>query len=1443
MKTMIQKKNLGKKIAVCAMTTAMLLSNLGLASQSYAAPKTNSLETKISQYKQHLQMENHKKLSDHKKIKGAKAQLKASDKVRVIIEIDGETPVEHATSKGLLYKELSEDTKTSIANKLEKKQKSVQEKIKDKGVKVQYKNKFSTAFNGFSGEVVYGDLAKIEGIEGVKSVYLANEYKRPEVKPDMKTSHQFIQSSETWADAGLKGEGMIVSVIDSGVDPSHQDFVLTDASTAELDQAEVNKLVADKNLKGKYFTEKVPYGYNYFDQDDVIIDSVPGASMHGMHVAGTVAANGNEAEGGIKGVAPEAQVLAMKVFSNDPLFPSTWSDVYLAAIDESIKLGADVLNMSLGDVAAFYQEQSAEDLAISRAVDNGIVASVSAGNSGHIGYGWGNPFHKNPDIGVVGAPGLNPDSIQVAASGNAAFLFEHGITLEGAEDFTGVGYGLDDWSQLLEVYDSLELVSLEGGYGYPEEYEGKDVEGKVVVVQRGDLSFYEKTQIAADFGAVGIIVYDHGMDTFYENQGGWSIPFMQIHHEEGLALEELIAAGHTTLRVAQQGTSPDPEMGKMTDFTSWGTTPSLELKPEITAPGGKIISTLNDNQYGEMSGTSMAAPHVAGGSALVQQYLQNDERFEDLTAGERTRLAKVLLMNTAEMITDLEGQPFSPRRQGAGMMQTYAAVDTPVYIVNSETNESKVELKDFSDTQFEMTFTAVNISDEDATYQVNTSVLTDTIEESEGYENYNALVAGDMEGVEIDAPETIIVPAGETVDFTVSVDFTEAELPYKTLDGELTTTELMEDIFVEGFVTLEDAEEVDVLPTLNVPYVGFYGEWDRPEILDGFSDFGESKYYDLTGMFDYEDEEGNVYEEPVHDVLIDDWFAAPAEQGFYAISPNGDYMRENINPFPAFLRNAAEVQFNILDENEKFLRRVKYEKDVVKSYFDGGWGMPFSYNENRSWNGKVNSKSVKDGLYYYEIKSVIDYEGADYQSKLIPVYVDTVAPEVAASFDLESQTVSWETVEEGSGILSYVIFVNGEFYDEVYGEESSYQFEELPESAIVEVMAVDNAYNFGADTAEVGDVVSADPFVIAYSPEPYGAYNTKTIPVEGEVIDDNGLASITVNGKETSFTHDAGAGLYRFNTNVSFAKDGFYDVIIKAVDKKGQTHSLSRKVFIDTTAAQLSVSAPSRVDLDVEETVIKVTMKDNFNYLSLYVNDSHEYEKSIVSPVDVQKAANDTIDITVPLALGDNKISLRLIDLSGNETVKNLIIKRAEEIKNGWVKENGKWYHYKNNKPTSGWLLDKNKWYYLQNNHEMATGWLKIDKKWYLFDEVSGAMKTGWVKDDNKWYYLTAKGYMKTGWLNDGGKWYYLDSISGVMKTGWIKVENKWYYLAANGQMKTGWLKDGSKWYFLDQNSGVMKTGWIQSGGKWYYLYKNGSMAVNTVIDGYKLGKDGAWKK
>nr|WP_286181254.1 cell wall-binding repeat-containing protein [Bacillus sp. ISL-37] len=1215
------------------------MSNFGF-SVSAADYTKKDFDYKLKQIQDYKQKEL-KKL-DKKDL--VKADFKATDKVRVIVEVEGQTPVEYATKQGKLYKELSEDTKLSITNKLEKQQKNVKDKLKSKGVNMTYKHNFSTAFNGFSGEVKYGDIAKIEAVAGVKNVYLANEYNRPET-PDMTKSHSFIQSAQTWADAKLKGEGMVVSVIDSGVDPSHKDFVVTDKTKAELDSAEVSELAEEFSLKGKFYTDKVPYGYNYYDQNDTILDIGPDASMHGMHVAGTVAANGDETNGGIKGVAPEAQVLGMKVFSNDPIYPSTWSDIYLAAIDDSIKLGADVLNMSLGSTASFYDEESAEDLAITRAVENGIVASVSAGNSGHIGRGWSTPYYENPDIGVVGAPGLNADTIQVAASGNVAYLYQHAVTLEGVEDFTGVGYGVDDWTNL---EGPLELVYLgDEKLGYPDDYAGLDVTGKVVVMERGALTFVDKTKNAAEAGAKGIIVFNTDSPVFYEDQGGWQIPFMKMHREEGQALVAAIQAGHTSLNVSQTNKQNDPEMGKMTEFSSWGTTPSLDLKPEITAPGGKIVSTLNDDQYGEMSGTSMAAPHVAGGSALVQQYLQEDERFAELTSGERTRLAKALLMNTAEVIEDENGQSFSPRRQGAGMMQTFYAVDTPVYMVDSESGEAKVELKDFTSKTFEMTLTANNISDEDVTYKVDASVLTDMFAQVQDSADYNALIAGDMEGAVVDAPDKIRVPAGESKEFTVKVDFTNAKIPGFDKSGNPVTYDLKQDIFVEGFVSLEDVNNVEA--PLSIPYVGFYGEWDRPDILDGFKDLGEDRFYELSsGWNDMLFGTGN--------------FVAPVpNKGFYPVSPNSDGWNDDIYPLPSFLRNADVAQFNILDSNGKFLRRVLLENDVRKTILNPQTGARYSFNPARAWDGKVNSQTVPDGLYQYEIKTVVDYEGAEWQSKKIPVYVDNTAPEVEAVFHEETSTVTWETVEEGTGVEINAIFVNGELVEVVGSDDTSYALTDLPEKAVVEVMAMDYASNAGFDEAALGDTEVPLIYLDLSGPEPFGVYNSFTVPVTGYVTDDLSLKKLTVNGQEVPFTLNAENGRYYFSAQTEFTKDGYYDVIVTAEDHSGKEFSISRKVFIDTTGPVVDVTAPKFVDNAVKEVKVTLNLKDNFNYLSLYVGDNHEFEQPFTSPVEIMKPADKTVELTLPVELGQNSYQFKLVDLGGNETIHNYTVYRNED--------------------------------------------------------------------------------------------------------------------------------------------------------------------------------------
>lgn len=1245
-----------KKYLSTFLATGLVLSNASFisAQTTTKAPNNTNLEKEakilnvLSNEKAKLVKELEAKKFEKKDLK---ANLKADDVVRVIVEVEGSSAVEYATDKGLLYKELSSAEKTNIDSKLKKTHASLKKTISSQGIDFNNQFEYTTTFNGFSGQVKFGDVKKIESLPNVKKVYIANEYEKPQITPDMTTSHDFIQSYQTWGDAKFQGEGMVVAVIDSGIDPDHKDFVLSNTTTGELTAEEVTAA----GLKGKFYTDKVPFAYNYYDLNDTIKDIGPDASMHGMHVAGTVGANGDTTNGGIKGVAPEAQLLGMKVFSNDPEFPSTFSDIYLAAIDDAVKLGADVLNMSLGSTSSFYEEDSAEDLAISKAVANGIVASVSAGNSGTIGYGYDNPYYKNPDYGLVGSPGLNKDTVQVAATGNLIYEFTHKLTGEGSSI---TGYGVDDWTKLgqVEVVSLKALTGRSDALGSKADYNGIDVKGKVVLVERGVHTFVDKTMNAAAAGAAGIIVYNSTSTVFYKDQGGWDIPFMKSTRAEGLALEETLKTGSTIkLGVEQTDKKENPEVGRATDFTSWGVTPDLEFKPELSAPGGNIYSTLNDNKYGVMSGTSMAAPHVAGGAALVQQYLKGDSRFDSYTAEERTRLAKKLLMNTADITTSLAGNEISPRRQGAGMMQLYAAVNTPVVVTDKTTGEAKVNVKDFQSKTFSMTVTAENLTNEAVEYDVDTSVLADRFEEY-GDTVYNLLEAGDLKDVKVTAPETVTVPANGTVDLTVTVDLTDAKVPGLNKAGEEIFKAIEEDVFVEGFVKLNS--KVATTPDLVVPYIGFYGKWDRPAIVDSFE--ADDKFYqylyDLNKFSNMLTDGANYFQTPIE---------VDGEKA-YVISPNGDGLYEDILALPSLLRNAKEFETNVLDNTgDTKLRSVNKEQDVRKNYYNGGTGSWYSYNESRIWDGKVQNAKVSDGLYHYELNAKVDYENAQWQSTKIPVYVDTVAPTAEVSYNADTNVAKFEFADEGVGTKFYALYINGtdvtgkNYLPASKTEVNLADYNIAAKDVVsVEVLPIDHGYNVGYAGNVIGDNEMPIILLGASTPSPYGVYGTKNVLVKGTIQED-ALDKLTINDKDVAFTYDAAKKVYNFETTVNFTSEGRKDIKIKAVDVNGNAFEIARSVFVDVTAPTVGHDAPAVVNNDVTKYDFNLFVKDNFNAVKVTVDGDVAFNRDYIDEMKISTPTDEKVAVSVDLAPGVNTFNVVVEDAAGHKVTKEVKIERS----------------------------------------------------------------------------------------------------------------------------------------------------------------------------------------
>ena len=1275
-----------------------------------------------------------------KKFKGKITDENDNKKVRVIVEVDGDPLIVYATIRGKKLEDLKESEKSSLEKNIISSQNDVIESIKDENINFSTKDpatkkempKFTTAFNGFSGFVEKGKIEKLKEIPGVKNVYISQEYDRP--KPDMNNSGGMVKAGETW-DLGYKGEGTVVAIIDTGIDPAHKDMVLSDETKPKLTKEAVNSSISENNLKGKYFTEKVPYGYNYYDQNDQILDLGPSASEHGMHVAGTVGANGDPENGGVKGIAPESQLLAMKVFSNDPIYATTYDDIYLKAIDEAIKLKADVLNMSLGSTASFYIPKSAVDAAITNAVDNGIVCSISAGNSGYISYGYGNPIKSNPDIGVVGAPGLSKDSISVASVENLKLTVPYlvygednkvGMMVAGsidpadvfgngeetsdsvlpsnsviignkAYDIDYLNQNVDSQRKLIEkledkepVYiknDSKTLLDFYGkkinsysdlphdleyynnkgektiysdvmemkarveyvdcGTGQAQEFEGKDLAGKVALVMRGGNTFVEKITNAQNAGAAGIIVYNHeagGEDLInMATPSNQTIPAAFIGYKEGKALADL---AEKRIQFTKEVMSiPNIVGGQMSDFTSWGTTPTLEIKPEITAPGGQIYSTLQDNKYGTMSGTSMAAPHVSGGSALVRQYIS--ENYEGLSLGEQTRLAKVLLMNTAEPLIDEYDAVYSPRRQGAGLMNLSGAVSTPVAVTDASTNEAKVELKDFDSENFSMTLRATNLSDDEVTYRVDTSVLTDEILNYQGTE-YNLLGTVEMDAV-VDAPGTVTVPANGSTEFTINVDFSGDENAYRNM-------------FVEGFVTL--TEVTDTHPTLSVPYVGFYGDWTEPSIIDGFEDLGEIPFYGMSGMVDTET-----------------YFMVP---GKAAISPGTEMGEMNgtdtVTPVISFLRNAEKVEYNILKENGTKLTTIKSENFVRKTYIDGGVNPEYSFSLDRIWNGIARGGIVGDGLYYYQIKSKLQNTD-EWQEKNIPVYVDTAAPVIKEiSYSETTGNIRFKVEDATSGFRGYTVWIDGQQAVEFTPVEEGQDAYECPigelirgkNNPLVQIVAFDYALN-GA----IGSIAldHQTPEIYITYPALLNVYKNSEITVTGAVFNVTN-PTVTLNGEEadevrwnenvvvtnpdTGEIEKTGPG-YEYSKAMTF-EDGYNSVQVEAVSSGGGRLSISRYFYVDTNPPELNVTIEDR-DPSSDTVNLTINMADNFPYLRLLVWGSEEfYRNGMEDLADNVVPINETTTVAIEgLEVGDNVIPIELTDYAGHVTEQTITITRTEE--------------------------------------------------------------------------------------------------------------------------------------------------------------------------------------
>lgn len=661
------------------------------------------------------------------------------------------------------------------------------------GEKLEVTYQFTLGVNGVATTVRYEQIAEIEALPQVKKVYIENQYLPDVESPDTSTSGTMVGSYSAWA-AGYTGAGSRIAIIDTGIDLDHPSF---DASCfrygLELAAARAGKNVADYQLltadeiakvlpelhaaelyegltaQELYRNEKVPFGFNYVDENLEITHDRDAQGDHGTHVSGIATANtyvwAKDADGdlaalrqknGVVGIAPDAQLLTMKVFG---AAGGAYDSDYMAAIEDAILLDCDSVNLSLGSSNPGHTYSDYDKLFASLAECDTVV-TISAGNKfSYAEYNTtGTKLNLTGDtvIDTVGSPGAFGNAFTVASVDNMGltgvmpvfngvaaaysdtytdYKMNAFVTLDTSADKSGTSY----------PYVFLgDPVKGEHVYGAEEDFAGLDATGKIVLISRGGgVSFFEKANHAVEAGAAGVAVYNNASGTINMNLTGYNYknPAVSIDKIYG---EMILAAstqdekgfwGGTMVIANQVQTITNVPGGYVpSDFSSWGVPGNLDLKPEIIAPGGNIWSTMDNGTYGSMSGTSMAAPSVTGMAAVVAQYIR--ENGLDKKEGMTVRaLAQALLMSTASPLKQDDGAEYSPRKQGAGLADVYAAVTSPAYLLtNSTDGKAKAVLGDDPERKglYEFDFTVNNLSDEAVHYAFRAGMNTMAVEKIDG---------------------------------------------------------------------------------------------------------------------------------------------------------------------------------------------------------------------------------------------------------------------------------------------------------------------------------------------------------------------------------------------------------------------------------------------------------------------------------------------------------------------------------------------------------------------------------------------------------------------------------------------------------------------------------------------------------------------------------------
>ena len=1165
------------------------------------------------------------------------------------------------------------------------------------GASAQVEHEYDNVLTGFALKAPAGALDAIRRAPGVRAAFLereghVNDGATLDAEGGLEASQNGGQDPANLSaqlmmrtdQVAQKGEGKVIAVIDTGVDTTHQAFTGALAGTPALTPQKVAALSSQlgEGKTGVYISQKFPFAYDYADSDNDASPREGGSGFHGTHVAGIAAGNADK----IIGTAPDAQVIVAKVTrsEDDALLDSA----LLASLDDMLILHPDVINLSLGWTAGMDNEADTVYATVYKKLqDAGITVNAAAGNAFSTGYGnnsgKGLPYASDPDSSVIDEPATYSSVVAVASVENA--LIRNAFTVNGKD----IGYqrsrGMN--GEKVAYFSDLPAGTYEyvdAGFASEEDVAAlkekfpNGLSGKIALVSRGKMTYQKKVENLYDLHPAGILVYNNVSvgSLIIMNLTTQDLPAAFISQADGQAM---LDAPEHTLSIAEGQVLPQSSIYEASEFSSWGVSPDLRLKPEIAAPGGNVFSSIPNGAYEQTSGTSMATPQMAGISAIVLQRVQSDPLFASMSARQQADVVQNLIMGTARPLTDAAqttGALYSPRKQGAGLVDALAATTSSVYptVVGApEQSRPKADLGDGTK-GWHFDVTLHNLSGTAATYELSSQALSEIVdggfftEHSSDWRGHGVEIAYSGAASASAEGATVTVPAsGEA---TVGIDITPgSEFASYVADNTPNGT------FLDGFVRF--TSKTDGQPDLAVPYLGFYGDWGKAPIFDALASVGgaHTRASDIVN--------GQTGASLGYNPLVKaaDRTGDPNPQRYVISRSTASGAPTILEPRTGTLRSVHSLTSTYTNEAGETVFSVTNHQNWKSVYLtsteENTWVE--AYHESTAFDTNAEKfAQMPDGAYTLRIAASNDGPSRAEQSISYNFRLDTKAPVISdlvysgkdegfvVTFDVtdDSPLAAVDLHDPADGLWFYRhVFTEDEGS---VGADGRYTYHvEIPLSVIKQAWT---------DQGGTGDVI-ANPYILAWD---YGLNPSEVFPINLP-SGNPGTPSPCVSPEGGHWVKDGLGWWYACADGASYLKSGWFTI-------NGRDYQFGPSGYMAT--GFLKRTNGEWVYADSDGALVSGWVKDGGQWYYL-------------DPASHVMATGWVAD-------GGSWYYL-----TGNG---------AMAI--GWVKDGGTWYFLNaSGKMATGWIKDRGTWYYLAPSGAMLTGTHVINGRTYVFDD-SGA----WVR-------------------------------------------------------------------------------------------------------------------